>query len=141
MSSPAKIRVRLGPKAKSITLKPRSLTALKLQKVPEIDTTEWVDEGVMVTKSKKAKKLQLISWSIKSNNTSVGQRRITSTHAVAEAWLWLHQCKQDAIVKTFQQTGISLCLTGEDDHKLHLRGLPVSLGIESDEEVEFVDKI
>jgi len=63
MSSPAKIRVRPGPKAKSITLKPRSLTALKLQKVLEIDTTEWVDEDVMVTKSKKAKNLRLISWS------------------------------------------------------------------------------
>jgi len=52
MSSPAKIRVRPGPKAKSTALKPRSLTALKLHKAPEIDATEWVP------KSKKAKKLR-----------------------------------------------------------------------------------
>ena len=59
MSSPAKIRVRPGPKAKSTTLKPRSLTSLKLQKVPRIDiATEWVDEDVMVATSKKPKKLR-----------------------------------------------------------------------------------
>ena len=58
MSSPAKIRVRPRPKAKSTALKPRSLTALKLHKAPEIDATEWVDEDVMVLKSKKAKKLR-----------------------------------------------------------------------------------
>ena len=83
----------------------------------------------------------------KSDDTSVGQSRIAITHAVvAEAWLWLHQCKQDAIIKAFQQTSISLCPTGKDDHKLYVRGLPdLTIGpweleMESDEEVEFVDE-
>ena len=61
------------------------------------------------------------------------------------AWLWFHQSKQDTIIKAFQQTGISLCPSGNDDYKLHVRGLPNltvgpwELEIESDEELEFVD--
>ena len=87
------------------------------------------------------------SLTYESDDTSVGQRRIATTHAVAEAWLWLHQCKQDAIIKAVQQTGISLCPTGKDDHKLYVRGLPDltvgpwELEMESDEEVEFVDEV
>jgi len=49
-------------------------------------------------------------------------------------------------LKPFQQTGISLCPTGNEDHKLHVRGLPNlivgqwELELESDGEVEFVDE-
>jgi len=80
------------------------------------------------------------------DSTSVGDRRIAITHAVAAAWSWLHQYKQDTIIKAFQQTGISLCPTGNEVHKLHVRGLPNlivgpwELELESDEEVEFVDE-
>ena len=35
-----------------------------------------------------------------------------------------YQYKQDTIIKAFEQTGISLCPSGKDDHKLHVRGLP-----------------
>jgi len=72
-------------------------------------------------------------------------RRIAITHAVAAAWSWLHQYKQDTIIKAFQQTGISLCPTGNEDHKLHVRGLPNlivgpwELELEPDEEVEVVE--
>ena len=34
-----------------------------------------------------------------NDDTSVGQRRIAITYAVAEAWIWLHRYKQDAIIK------------------------------------------
>jgi len=58
------------------------------------------------------------------HNITVGERRIAITHAIAAAWLWLHQYKQDSIIKAFEQTGISLCPSGKDDHKLYVRGLP-----------------
>jgi len=59
------------------------------------------------------------------DSTSVGDRRIAITQAVVAAWSWLHQYKQDTVIKAFQQTGISLCPTGNEDHKLHVRG-PIS---------------
>ncbi|RPB20393.1 hypothetical protein L211DRAFT_852351 [Terfezia boudieri ATCC MYA-4762] len=77
-------------------------------------------------------------------DTSIGHRRIAITHAVAAAWLWLHEHKQDTIIKAFKQTGISLCPTGNEDHQLHVRGLPdLVVGLwekelDSDEEVEYV---
>ena len=80
-----------------------------------------------------------------SDDTSIRHRWIATTHAAAVAWLWFHQSKQDTIIKAFQQTGISLCPSGNDDYKLHVRGLPNltvgpwELEIESDEELEFVD--
>jgi len=79
------------------------------------------------------------------DDTSVGHCRIAITHAVAAAWLWLNQSKQDATITAFQQTGISLCPSGIDGHKLHVWGLhnlivgPWELELESDEEVEFLD--
>ena len=48
--------------------------------------------------------------------------------------------------QSFQQTSISLCPTGKDDHKLHVRELPNltvgpwELELESDEEVEYYDE-
>ena len=44
-----------------------------------------------------------------SDDTSIGHRRIASIYAVAAAWLWLHQSKQDTIIKAFQQTGSEFC--------------------------------
>ena len=44
MSSSTKARVRRGPKAKSIAVLPRSLTALNLPKTSWSATMEWVDE-------------------------------------------------------------------------------------------------
>ena len=76
-------------------------------------------------------------------NITVGERRIAITHAVAAAWLWLHQSKRDTIIKPFEQTGISLCPSGKDNHKLHVRGIPGlvvgpwQLELESDEEFEY----
>ena len=57
----------------------------------------------------------------KSSTGSQGKAKIAITHAVAAAWLWLHQYKQDTIIKAFEQTEISLCPSGKDDHKLHVR--------------------
>jgi len=56
MSSSMKARVRRRPKAKSIAVLPRSLTALNLPKTSA--ATEWVDEDidVMVSKKKKLRK-------------------------------------------------------------------------------------
>ena len=70
-------------------------------------------------------------------DTSIGHRRIAITHAVAAAWLWLHQEKQQTIIKTFEQTGISLCPTGKEDHKLHVRGLPNLVVGPWEQEVEY----
>ena len=62
---------------------------------------------------------------------------------MAGLWLWLHQYKQDTIIKAFEQTGISLCPSGKDDRELHVRGiLDLVVGswqieLESNEELEY----
>ena len=39
-------------------------------------------------------------------------------------WEWANQEKQASIVKSFEQTGISLPPDGSQDAKLQIRGLP-----------------
>jgi len=57
--------------------------------------------------------------------------------------VWLHQYKQDTIIKAFEQTGISLCPSDKNDHKLHVHGIPDlvvgpwQIELESDEELEY----
>ena len=67
--------------------------------------TGYVDTQPMGTINKlvKDKMADILEESLayESDDTSVGQRRIAITHAVAKAWLWLHQCKQDAIINAF----------------------------------------
>ncbi|KAF8424841.1 hypothetical protein EV426DRAFT_641955 [Tirmania nivea] len=65
--SSAKVRVRPGPKAKSTTLQPRSLTSLNVRKPKKVNrdeeenmASEWVDEDVSEV-SKKPRKTRK-SW-------------------------------------------------------------------------------
>jgi hypothetical protein len=55
---------------------------------------------------------------------SVGDRRVLLTHWVAEAWKRLYEEHQDAIIKTFQNVGLSLPTDGLKDYLLKIRDLP-----------------
>lgn len=84
------------------------------------------------------------------NGDKVGARRVAVTHAVGQAWEWLHAEKQYSIIKAFEQVGISLPPNGSEDHLLYIRGLqqptfPIgdwnTFGhIDSDEEIEFIER-
>jgi len=87
-----KASVRRGPKAKSIAVLPRSLTANKLVKDKIADILEETSSS-------------------EQQNITVGERGIARTHAVAAAWLLLHQYKRDTIIKAFEQTGIYISLS------------------------------
>lgn len=93
--------------------------------------------------------LDMMDNNVEVTHETIGQRRVLITHAVAQAWKWLHTEKKDSITKSFEQAGISLCPHGTEDYKLHIRGLPLDssvvvgdwhLDIDSDEEVEFVGR-
>lgn len=80
---------------------------------------------------------------INPHGDKVGARRIAITHAVGQAWEWLHAEKQHSIVKAFKQAGISLSSNGSEDHLLYIRGLqqptfPIGPHIDLDEEIEFI---
>jgi hypothetical protein len=70
---------------------------------------QWVDE-------------HLEEWD--AGKFSVGDRRVLLTYWVAEAWKKLYQDHQDAIIKTFQNVGLSLPTDGSKDHLLKIRDLP-----------------
>ena len=49
-----------------------------------------------------------------NDDTSVGHCRIAIIYA--GGYGYVHQYKRGAVIKAFQQTGISLCPTGKDDY-------------------------
>jgi len=108
--------------------------------VVQVLYNRWIQ--VLISKLVKDKIADILEETSQSEqqNITVGERRIAITHAVAAAWLWLHQYKRDTIIEAFEQTGISLCPSGKDDHKLHVRGVPDlvvgpwQLELESDEQ-------
>jgi len=87
-------------------------------------------------------KLRAITMVYGTRINAKGTEVPAGIRCIAAAWLWLHQYKQDTIVKAFEQTGISLCPSGKDDHKLHVHGTPDlvvgswQIELESDEELE-----
>jgi hypothetical protein len=60
----------------------------------------------------------------KAGKYSVGDRRILLTKWVGEAWELVHEHHKDAIIKTFQNVGLSLNPDGSQDHLLSIRDLP-----------------
>ncbi|KAF8436141.1 hypothetical protein BGX38DRAFT_1274625 [Terfezia claveryi] len=94
--SSAKVRVRLGPKAKSTALQPRSLTSLNVRKPKKVNrdegvdmASEWVDENVSKV-SKKSRKTQ--------KKTGHGTRWVSEQLGVSRSMLqaWIKQ--EDKIV-------------------------------------------
>jgi hypothetical protein len=59
----------------------------------------------------------------KAGKYSVGDRRILLTKWVGEAWELLHKHHKDAIIRIFQNVGLSLNPNGSQDH-LSIRDLP-----------------
>jgi hypothetical protein len=70
---------------------------------------QWVDE-------------HFDEW--KANKFNVGQRRVLLTQWVGQAWEKLHKYHQNAIIKTFQNVGLSLPPDGSKDDQLHIQDLP-----------------
>ena len=54
------------------------------------------------------------------------RKSFTRVQAIATCYNYVHQYEQDTTIKAFEQTGISLCSLGKDDHKLHVWSFRIS---------------
>ncbi|KAI5797396.1 hypothetical protein DFH27DRAFT_562081 [Peziza echinospora] len=63
----------------------------------------------------------------KSFSSTVSERRIMITHAVGQAWNWLHEFHSHNIIKAFRQCGISIAANGSQDVDIEIRGIDSQL--------------